>query len=82
MIRDVRSNTESFDARRILISDPKLKSFDDLDILDKSEIKFYTIYAGSDPLYQPRIIIKKIVKIPVNKWIYGRADHIYCLEES
>ena len=76
---DYRGNSLAFDMKRTLISDPNLKSYDDI---DKAEPNFYTIYAGSDPIEKSRKIIKKIVKIPVNLGKYGEAKHFYCLEET
>ena len=79
---DYRGNSEPFDIKRTLIGDPALRSYEEI----KSEpVKFYTIYAGSDPQEKSRKLIKKIVKIPVKLGKYGDSSdtgHFYCLEET
>ena len=43
---------------------------------------FHTIYAGVDPNEKSRLLVKKIVKVPVEYGKYGGSSHFYCLEEA
>ena len=55
-------------------------SYEDMSKLDPTT--FQTLYAGIDPMEKSRLLIKKVVRIPVEYGKYGGTKHFYCLEES
>ena len=47
--------------------------------------EFITMYAGVDPKERARLLVRSIVKIPINYEKYKKDDdasHILCLEET
>ena len=55
----------------MLLGDLSLQSFDDI---NNQDLKFHTLFVGKDPMEKSRILIKKIVEIPVDLGKYGGAS--------
>ena len=73
---DYRGNSRAYTNRTVLISDPKAKSYDEVNGQEN-----FTLYAGIDPEDKSRALIRKMVWVPVDLGKYGGQSGFYCLEE-
>ena len=76
---DMRGKSEPFKAIRVLTPSISLKSYDDLKGDYQSD--FRTLYCGADPMEKSRLLVKSVVKIPVEEKS-GGIRHIWCLEAA
>ena len=75
----MRGKSEPFKTMRVLTPSTSLKSYQEMQ--GERETGFRTLYCGADPKEKSRLIVKSIVKLPVEQK-QGGFRHIYCLEEA
>ena len=79
---DYRGNCEPYNNKSVLLGNPRMASYEEMvNLKDKSTgdqeklvgpFDFVTVYSGIDPMEKSRVLVKKIVKVPIEYGKYGQ----------